>query len=61
MKLGPWHLASVKPVHVGWYETKLHDRRSYDRAYWDGKQWKWAVETLGGCMFQHRIWRGILE
>lgn len=48
-KLGPWHRAGVKPVHVGVYEVRVHyERASGAYAYWNGQGWglrSWRDDT----------------
>lgn len=67
-KLGPWHPASVKPVHVGVYEveTKLYDTPVYSK--WDGRNWalvSFTVEIAARCNIvaygQSKEWRGLAE
>lgn len=38
-KLGPWHDAGTKPVHVGVYEVAMGDRDGRSFAHWDGHIW----------------------
>jgi hypothetical protein len=39
-KLGPWHRAGVKPVHVGVYQVRvIYEPASGAYAYWNGQRW----------------------
>lgn len=76
-KLGPWHKASVKPVHVGVYEVDMEDEDGRAFSKWDGRDWmliKW--ERFGKGTIQDAIdraskemepvsdsecWRGVLR
>ena len=70
-KLSPWHDGSVKPVHVGVYESddKLGDG-FYNHWYrlWDGKNWhsganlkRAAASNRAISIYQDWPWRGILK
>jgi len=67
-KLTPWFPESMKPVHVGVYETirELHGSHFFSK--WDGKQWlidcdkpEQAESKRGRSAFQGRKWRGVLK
>lgn len=69
-KLTPWFPATVKPVHVGMYETRRKTfnfvpRPLYLRLYWNGEYWSYphysrysnALATMRG----DDKWRGLAE
>lgn len=68
-KLSPWHDGSVKPVHVGVYQTKTKGDMVDIYQYWDGKFWgymAWEKDgaVIGSCLrseSQKPKWRGILK
>lgn len=71
LKLSPWHDGSVKPVHVGIYQTNVEDSISY--SFFDGNNWWFSaacieqvLSPLGGytgyiSTCQDRKWRGVLK
>lgn len=71
MKLTPWFPLSVKPVHVGWYETRML-KRFVGHSFWDGIKWSgtyfgesWTEINLRSINFygaiQNKKWRGLAE
>lgn len=67
-KLTPWFPGSVKPFHVGVYETRREQNDCSFFSKWDGKQWlidcrmpEQAKSKRGRSAFQDREWRGVLK
>lgn len=58
--LTPWFPASVKPVRVGWYETKVVGTYGPAMSHWDGLLW-YVVEGSLVCFYQDRKWRGLAD
>jgi hypothetical protein len=65
-QLTPWFPSSIKPVHIGVYETDI-DRVSWSKgfSFWNGKCWgntedlpEWALDDIG---VQCKKWRGLQE
>ena len=63
-RLSPWHDGSVKPVHIGVYESQ------YDGFYrkWNGEVWLCgssdftiAKKEKHQTCFQNSKWRGIIK
>lgn len=63
MQTTEWFPADVKPVHVGYYHTKVcswSDATSMFNWWWDGTQW--LFDKHGKiCSGQNRPWRGLKE
>jgi hypothetical protein len=60
-KFTEWFSAHIKPVHIGFYETKGSDgTTSAFRWFFDGEQWKSSKEGFI-CREQNRIWRGLAK
>jgi hypothetical protein len=65
-QLTPWFSSSIKPVHVGVYETDI-DGVAWSKgfSFWNGKCWgntedlpEWARDGIG---VQCKKWRGLQE
>lgn len=71
MKLSQWHDGSVKPVHVGVYESDNQKGRGFYQTWyrkWDGKRWingngsvEWAFKQASPSLYQDWPWRGIVK
>lgn len=58
LKVTGWHIGSINPVHVGWYERKYRDG-SNNRTYWNGL---WLVHENGSpSVWQSLRWRGLAD
>lgn len=60
-KLTRWFVSSIKPVHVGYYETcwLRGVSENVDR-YWDGVRWRHGPGR-GVCSLQQFDWRGLAK
>ncbi|HET8686658.1 MAG TPA: hypothetical protein VFM18_08340, partial [Methanosarcina sp.] len=47
-KLSPWHDGSVKPVHVGVYETSPRGILQFYQ-YWNGRTWRVSSISIDGA------------
>jgi hypothetical protein len=62
-KMTTWFPSTIKPVHVGVYETSLNGYEGY--SFWNGKRWcdtaqrPESATKRGG--FQNKKWRGFKE
>lgn len=62
MKRTPWFPVSVKPLRVGWYETRVGGYQS--RRYFDGDDWLWGKdgdECESFPYLRSSRWRGLTE
>ena len=56
----PWFPTSIKPVHVGYYETSTAPKEYVFKDYWNGK--RWCDQKKGGAyLFANFYWRGLTE
>ena len=64
MKRTPWFPASVKPVHVGWYEASIGNCM-VRRRYFDGNRWRFGgkVGVISDLFesYSGSQWRGLTE
>jgi hypothetical protein len=61
MNLTDWFPETVKPVHVGVYETKHQNGTGATFwRYWNGRLWL-LPNTSSHCVIQTRQWRGLRE
>lgn len=68
-KLSPWHDGSVKPVHVGVYQTNIKGDRVAIYQYWDGEFWGYRAWVKDDAVIGRSLkslsqkpkWRGILK
>ena len=61
MKKTRWFNPSIRPVHVGYYETSSRpDMYSIFGDYWDGARWR---DGKGGFAYKGAklYWRGLTE
>jgi hypothetical protein len=65
-QLTPWFPSSIKPVHIGVYETEI-DGVAWSKgfSFWNGKCWgntedlpEWARDGIGNPC---KKWRGLQE
>jgi len=60
-KVTKWFPAHIKPVHIGWYETKrFNGNKSAFKWWFDGEKWKGGKDDFI-CNEQNRIWRGLAK
>lgn len=67
MKKTAWYPASLKPVHIGVYETDLGSAFSrFGFSYWDGNHWsnqyglpETAEKYCDSPGAQDKCWRGL--
>ena len=61
MKLTKWYPADIKPVRIGWYETKRQNGQISTFKWWfDGNKWRAGQDDFV-CNEQNRVWRGLAE
>lgn len=64
MKRTPWFPVSVKPVRVGWYETRICQAFTVQR-WFDGNNFRYSVGGSVCGVFQlpegSGQWRGLTE
>jgi len=69
MKLTKWFPYTVKPIRVGFYQTKIDGTKKIYYKYWDGAFWGAGENTLRNAIFLRTYnrarglvpykWRGI--
>jgi hypothetical protein len=59
-KLTPWFKWSIKPVHVGEYETQWLKGGTVRRRVWNGSAWMHPYEPRVSAI-QLFYWRGLAE
>lgn len=63
MNLTHWFPPSIKPVHIGYYETSYPLERNITLDYWDGQCW---LCSKSGIIYMPTVqsllyWRGVLQ
>lgn len=69
MNVTQWFDASVKPVHVGWYETRWTTKGEIELRHWNGDDWYARAYSVGklifssfGCLeLTDNQWRGVAK
>ena len=72
MKLTPWFLGTIKPVHIGVYQQMSIGFNNLGYQYWDGVLWHAWADTPEGAYklrpppaiharYQNDDWRGVAK
>ena len=60
MKLTNWFKPSIKPVHIGWYETQMK-YGNFGYSYWDGFSWSCQHYGNSCSLLNAACWNGAIQ